>query len=690
MRNFLVSLLAILIYLTAAYGWGRLATFRLYQDHRPGWAFTVVFGLGMWIFIGGILNAAYLAYPLALDLILGLGFGFAIVFAYSSLSKNRIASNFHDLRLRLSSASYFREVILPHLLPVAIIVFILLFLVLTQMPASAFNFHDDFHTYMPRPLRMLQTGGLGGNPFDVLGVDSMGGQAFLQSFFVNHFPVSFINAFDLIACFVLCLFLLIEIWLIQKNHWIFLLASLGTFIAINPMYVNISSLYSGSLMVLATIYSFTMLSDRMRSVDYKQVLTGILLVSIFLTSLVSLKLTFVFFAVTYFVVYFGLSLFFCENKSRMFRTIGLAVLVMVFLISPWVLVSLPNYLSALHLALDGQAPPITGDREGIFLSNIVTVFSLNESFWGGYYAAYSFIALLLVVAGSVSLIQLIKSHDRLQQPRLMTVSAACVAAVVSYFVNLSLLDPDTAIRYSIPILIPVASVTLLMVCQTGLSPQSQSLRNSMRLGNVNAGGIAVVATAVLISGLFSYELVNRIKHAYQQRTQISLPIYSPVYKWYFQYNEAALGKPATDWVYTLQHKIEEGRTIFAMISVPIHFDYARNPIFIYSEGGILNPWFALPLNDHPEASRKYLSDSGIQYVIFEHQGIGMKQDGEFQSYLHSPYWMFRDIGERSIKFRGILRYLAENSLLIYRDGRLVIFDVNQRISLPSSAPSTRN
>ena len=207
----------------------------------------------------------------------------------------------------------------------------------------------------------------------------------------------------------------------------------------------------------------------------------------------------------------------------------------------------------------------------------------------------------------------------------------------------------------------------------------------MRLNNLSAGSIAVLA-AVLIGGLFSHEFVNRIKHAYQQRTQISFPIY----EWYIRYNEAALGKPAKDWVYTLQHKIEEGRTIFAMISAPIHFDYERNPIFTYSEGGILNPWFALPLNDHPEASRKYLSDSGIQYVIFEYQGIGMKQDSEFQSYLHSPYWMFRNIGERSIKFRNILRYLAENSLLIYRDGRVVIFDINQRIFPPSLIPSTRN
>lgn len=554
------------------------------------------------------------------------------------------------------------------------------------MPASAFNFHDDFHTYMPRPVRMLETGSLGGNPFDALGVDSLGAQAFMQSFFLKYLSISYINAFDLISCFVLCLLLLREIWLKQKIHWIFLLASLVMFVVINPMYVNISSLYSGSLMVLGTVYSFLVFSDSMRNADYKRMFAGVLFVSIFLSSLVSLKLTFVFFAATYFAVYFGLSLFLCENKSKMFLTIGLAILVMAFLISPWVLVSLPNYLSTLHLALNGQALPITGDRKGIFLLNVVTVFSLNESFWGGYYSAYSLIALLLGVAGSVLLIQIVKSHDRMQQPRLITVSAACIAAVTSYFVNLSLFDPDTAIRYSIPILIPVASVTLLMASQAGLSPRSPPLRNSMRPGNFSAGSIAIFSAAVLIGGLFSHQLVNRIKLAYQQRTQISFPIHEQ----HIRYNEAALGKPAADWVYTRQHIIEAGRTIFAMISIPIHFDYARNPIFIYSESGILNPWFAIPLNDHPEASRKYLSDSGIQYIMYEYRGVGMKQDRELQGYLDSPYWMFRDIGGRSIKFRSILRYLSENSLLIYRDDNVVIFDISQRIFLPSSIPSTRN
>ncbi len=685
MVNFFISLSAILIYLAAAYGWGRLATNRLCQDNRPGWAFTVVSGLGIWIFIGGILNAAHLAYPLALDAILGLGVGFAIAFAYPSLGKNRIASCFHDLRSCLSSASHFREIFPSHLLPVAIIVFIFLFLVIAQMPAGAFNFHDDFHTYMPRLVRMLETGSLGGNPFDAIGVDSLGAQAFMQSFFFKYLSISYVNAFDLISCFVLCLLLLREIWLKQKNHWIFLLASLVMFVVINPMYVNISSLYSGSLMILGTVYSSLVFSDYMRSAEYKRLFAGILLVSLFLSSLVSLKLTFVFFAATYFAAYYGLSLLFSENKSRMLLTASFAGLTAIIFITPWILVSLPNYLSAWHLTLTGQELPITGDHDGLFLSNISIVFSFKKSSWGGYYLGYGLIALLLGIMGLLSLIQLIKSSDRAQLSRLVTVSAACLAAVVSFIVNVHLFDPDTAVRYTIPVLIPVASVALMMPWIKQHTSQAHSQNKIKQLITVNTPGIMVFLAVVLMSGFFSHVLVDRISRAYQQRTLISFPINNS----YLLYNEAALGKAAAGWVYALQHKMEAGSTIFAMISVPFHLDYARNPVFFYSESGILNPWFAVPLNKHPEATRKYLGDSGIQYVMYEYRGGGMKQDRELQGYLDSPYWMFRDIGERSIKFRAILRYLSENSVLIYRDGRVVIFDINQRISPLPSASSTR-
>jgi len=50
---------------------------------------------------------------------------------------------------------------------------------------------------------MLQTGTIGGNNFDILGTDSLGGQSFLQAFILAVFPLSMSMA--LILYFALCL-----------------------------------------------------------------------------------------------------------------------------------------------------------------------------------------------------------------------------------------------------------------------------------------------------------------------------------------------------------------------------------------------------------------------------------------------------------------------------------------------------
>jgi hypothetical protein len=628
---------------------------------------------------------------MALDTLLGLGVGFAMAFVYASSSKDRIAACLHDLRARFFSVPRFKELFFSHLLPLAIIGLIFLFLVLTQMPASAFNYHDDFHTYMPRPVRMLQTGSLGGNPFDVLGVDSLGAQAFMQSFFINHFSISYINAFDAIICFVMGLFLLWQMGRRFRIHWACSLASLFVLIAINPQYVNISSLYSGNLMILAIVFACILFAEDISSANNKRALAGTVAVALFLTSLVALKLTFVVFAAVYFAVYFACLLYLSEKKSGMLRSLLFAPLAVMILIAPWILLSLPNYLTALRIALDSQAPALNGSSDGgaNFISNLNTVFSLQESAWGGNYLTYSLIALLLALAGIVAVFLLIKSHDVSYRQRLVAVSAACIAAAVSFVANVYLLDPNSAIRYSAPVLTAVSAVTSLLLVRSGQSSQPQP--DVKRQLTAYAARIAVLAGAVAVVGSFSGELVNRAVRAYQQRTLLSFPEEFFAYnKEYFAYNKTALGESEASRVLDLQHKIEEDRALLAIMPTPFHLDFSRNPVYTVTEGAFLNPWFDFPHDGDPEAARKYLDDRGIQYVIFEYQGISVKSDGELKGYLQSPYWAYRRIGERGIGFRRVLRYLAENSHLIHTDGRVVVFDIRQKALLPSKIPWAKN
>lgn len=679
MMNFFISLSAVLIYLAAAYGWGRLVVGRFYADYRPGWTFTIVFGLGVWIFVGGLLNAARLAFPNALDAMLGAGLVLALAPAWASVGTPKmIVANFHDWRAR------FRKTSLPDRLSFVLVAFVCLFLVSTLMPARAFNFHDDFYTYLPRPVRMLQTGSLGGNPFEVLGADSLGAQAFMQSFFVDHLPLDYINAFDAICCFVLGLFLLREIGRRFGVHWIFLLASLLTFIVINPQYVNVSSLYSGSLMILAAVFASIVFAEGMGGADRKGMFAGATGVALFLTSLVTLKTTFAVFAVAYFAVHSGCVLYLGTNRSGVTRSIFFVVLAAVILATPWILVSLPNYSTALRIALEGSAPAVTGGGDGWtgFISKLVTVFSLEKG-WGGSFLKYSLLASLLALAGSASLYRLIKSRDILYRQRLSAISAACLAAAVGYFSNVYLLDPDNAVRYSIPILIAVTSASLLFA---GSGLMSSPGENFKRSPVASAAGVAALGVTLVIGGVFSGDLVDRGKRAYQQRTLLSFPVSET----HLAYNDLTLGKSTETWVRGEQDKAEAGRAILAFIAFPFHLDFSRNPVFTVNESVFMTPWSDFPLNGDAETARRYLGGLGIRYVMYQYRGPTVKSESELQSYASSAYWIYRKAGETNTRFRKVMRDLVENSRLVDAGPGFVMMDISRKTPLPYPIPWSPN
>ena len=52
------------------------------------------------------------------------------------------------------------------------------------VPTGVFNLSDDFRTVLDRAVRMSQSGSVGGNPFDFLGLDGFGSQSCLPGFFV--------------------------------------------------------------------------------------------------------------------------------------------------------------------------------------------------------------------------------------------------------------------------------------------------------------------------------------------------------------------------------------------------------------------------------------------------------------------------------------------------------------------------
>src|SRR5277367_6842258 len=161
------------------YGWG-WAFQRLVRAENRSWPATAASGMAAVVFLGGLLNLARLAYPWALACVAIAGVALAV------LGVRRGIPNLAGRRPEPTCLAGRR--------PAPPIVWLLAagvlgFVVLTQVPPQAYNFHDDYQKYFAHPVRMIETGSLFGSSLNDIGFDTIGGQAFLDGFVVAFFPI---------------------------------------------------------------------------------------------------------------------------------------------------------------------------------------------------------------------------------------------------------------------------------------------------------------------------------------------------------------------------------------------------------------------------------------------------------------------------------------------------------------------
>src|SRR5687768_7930418 len=153
-------------------------------------AFEVALGIAVLGAFGGLLNLLHLAKPASLYTLSAIGLALSLVF----IRQQTKGVNWGTLRTKLSNPGQNSGLLgyLPH----AVLCLVAAFFCINLVPTAALNHADDMHTYLVRPIRMLATGSLGGNPFDMLGLDSLGAQSFFQSFLLLASPLSWANGFD--------------------------------------------------------------------------------------------------------------------------------------------------------------------------------------------------------------------------------------------------------------------------------------------------------------------------------------------------------------------------------------------------------------------------------------------------------------------------------------------------------------
>ncbi|MDH3512916.1 MAG: hypothetical protein OER85_18910, partial [Gammaproteobacteria bacterium] len=334
MTNFIAGISVLLMLTLSFWGWGSGAARILYGSTFAGWFYPAALGMSVVAVIGGVVNLLGIASPFFLWMIVASGW-----FLAASASRN----------FRVDRAD------LSWLLTLSATCFVLLiFLVATLMPSYVFNFHDDFHNYLARPVRMLQTGTLAGGWFDSLGWDSLGAQAYFQGLTLLVLPLEYTHGFDAVLCSALAVGLAGELSKHLGVHPLFAVAAMTFLILINPMMVNISTLYAGTVVIQGLLFAVLIWNKEMVAQQVRVPWRPSVAIGVFLATIAALKMTLAVFAAFFFFLWLlgALSLF--RGKMVVLKSAITTLLAATLAIGPWIVMHKQNLQSALMQFIAGQ------------------------------------------------------------------------------------------------------------------------------------------------------------------------------------------------------------------------------------------------------------------------------------------------------------------------------------------------
>jgi len=634
-----------------------------YGPRPSGWAYPSAMGIAFLIAVGGVLNAVHLAKPPVLLTLLAVGLALAVFFVCRSflfLRKGRLVID------QLSALPAWNT--FGNLLYLTFILVVFVFLVQALLPSRSFNFHDDFHIYLMWPVRMLQTGSLGGNPFDHIGVSSLGAQAFMQGMFLTFSPLSDINGFDAIVCLILTLGLLKELGERLGVHIVFIFTACALALFINPQYVNVTSIYSGALMLLGLTFSTLLLTESVASSDSSGIIRAAVPCSLFFAALLALKTTFVFMA----PVFWAASLAGSLLLIRVWRPVLLAhassAVVSISLLIPWLTVHLDRYIQKIHYIIDGIGYPNGRNFSASLLTKgdvLSQLFSNKELFWGNSYRDYLYIDFMLLFALAMASWAVWRKRGRRETFMVIPLLVLLFSMLCNYllFYKMTFFLADRIIRYSCPLVIGVAPIAALLAGWLWTKGHEPGQENAAgRRTFLVISGLLLIFQITIVGG-FRETFVERLKRAWNYGTLISFPLaYNPRY---IEYNAYALSDEAAQKISWIQNLVPAGEAIFAWVSLPIYLDYSRNTTFATSEYGLSNNLLVMPLAEGTSGMRRYFQQRGIRYFIWEYQGYGVKPEAQLAGLQRS--------------FIEVLTELLPTSKILYNDGGIIAFDIGPEI-----------
>ena len=179
----------------------------------------------------------------------------------------------------------------------------------------------------------------------------------------------------------------------------------------------------------------------------------------------------------------------------------------------------------------------------------------------------------------------------------------------------------SALRYVCPILIAVVPAAIILAGEalTG-RPRQGRRQDPQHLVAL----MTIALPTILVLWAFYGPLVNRIEQAVNHGSILSFPdAKAPLF---LNYSRFAMSDEAKEAVSEMQHLVPEGETLLAWISLQLHLDYRRNPIFSVEPAGLVSPAQDFPFDGDAEAAEEYFRRHGVRYVLWQRSGAVVRSD----------------------------------------------------------------
>ncbi len=616
-------------------GWGTLVGRLALPGRQVSWGQRAAWGMILSVIFGGLLNVFSLISGPLLLVYVGLGL---VSWSWFSL---------HDGRATLMSIADSGRVLGNDRRLAAGTLLVLMLVAVhyaTSVYSYKFNAHDDLQGYFVFPVKMLQIGSMGPDPFSERRMFSLGGQSFLHTFILCVASEHSLKLLDRGIGMLVVVGLFLGLFKDTRVAGRTAIALLACILLVTPGVVNITSQLTGFALFLSLFETI-----RWEHSGTSRPWGTTILIAMTAAAICALKVSLIPACGLVVVLHYLFTFLRSQHKSEVAIRFAVGILIGGTLLVPW-MISMYQSSGTLLYPLLGKG--------------------YHGSVWGTLkdpHCELTFRGVLKIVSElSPFLLVLALLTIKAAWDKTWRLSPVHGAVAISVAIGIGLGAFVTGLatggvgvyRYTYAFLI--SGIIYLIVL--ALSRPSSSTETEYDGGSQPAAWLTVLAIGVFLGSVWSVSTWTWFLHA------VSL-VSSPK-------GPAVTSVEYISPLRRAQQSIPEGEVVLARLIRPYLLDFTRNRIFIIDEPGSASLPPGMPFFQGGEALAQYLLSKSIRYVIYayRHEADFKREHYGNRLERHVPGWI-RMLARDTFDFQDNLSELGKTRKRIYDDGEVFVLDI---------------